>query len=165
MHLHRRHILNTSMLAATFLAGCGVITAKNGTVTVNLANAQLQAKSIYAALGAFVTELANSVPAATKAEVNAAYAELGKFVAIFANIQNGSSNLAQATQSVINTAQTLVALLPLPTVTRNAIGTGLLLISPLLTGVSSITAPVSAALHSGIGTVPVIPGPIPIPLS
>ena len=163
MNLHRRHVLNASILSATLLSGCGMISTQNGTVIVNLANAQAEAKSIYAAFGSFVTELADSLPA--KTQVESAYADLGKLVTIFANVPNGSSSIAQAAQSVINTAQALVSLLPLPAATTTAISTGLLLISALLTGVSSITVPAANPAPAGIRAVPVIPGPVPIPLA
>ncbi len=163
MNLYRRHVLNASLMGATLLTGCGMITTGNGTVTVNLANAQAEAKSIYTALGSFATVLADSLPA--KAQVEAAYTDLGKLVRIFANVPDGSSGIAQAAQSVISSAQALLALLPLPVATATAISTGLLLISALLTGVSSITVPVAAPAPLGIRAVPVIPGPVPIPLA
>jgi hypothetical protein len=164
MNLTRRTLFGASALAATALSGCGLITLNNGTVTVNLTNAQAEAKAIYTALTAFVTELAAALPPTVKAEVNTAYAALGKAVTVFAELSDGASTIPQAAQAVITAVQSLVPLLPLPAATTAAISTGLLLISALIAGVASITVP-AAAVAQGVRAVPVVAAPIPIPLA
>jgi hypothetical protein len=165
MNFSRRRIFGASALAVTAagFSGCGLVTINQGTVTVNLANAQAEAKAIYSALTAFVAELTNTLQPGMKAEAETAYADLGKVVAVFAVLPNGSSTIPQAAQAVIAAVQSLVPLLPLPVATTSAISTGLLLISALIAGVSSITVPAPAVVV-GVRAVPVVSGPIPIPL-
>lgn len=165
MNFSRRRIFGASALSAIAagLSGCGLVSINQGTVTVNLANAQAEAKAIYSALTAFVEELTSTLPPSMKAKAETAYADLGKVVSVFAGLPDGSSTIPQAAQAVIAAVQSLVPLLPLPAATTAAISTGLLLISALIAGVSSITVPAPVAA-AGVRAVPVVSGPIPIPL-
>ncbi len=165
MHFSRRNLFGLSAIAAAMvLPGCGLVTRSGGTITVNLANAQSEAKTIYTALTAFVTELADTVPESTRAKIEAAYAALGTEVTTFAELPDGNSTIPEAAQAIINAVQSLIALLPIPAVTASAISAGLLLISGLIAGLSSMTIPAPAAALTGVAAAPVVAGPIPVPL-
>jgi hypothetical protein len=163
MKISRRFAL-LGCMALPALSACGLVTAGNNVITINLATAQAEAKTLLAAAQAFVLEFGAVLPAAVKAQAGAILADLETAVAVFASIPSGSTNYVGAAQAVIGLVEQLMPLLPIPGPASSAISAGLMLLSGLIAGVATISVP-AAAPSAGIAAGRVIAGPVPIPLS
>jgi len=162
--MNRRKLILTSAIAAPALALSACISsATAGSIAVTLASAQAQANAILAAIETLYPSLQSKIPTAIIGAVNTDLTMLEGDVSKFVLLTPGESYVADA-QAVIKDVNLILPMLPLPPATSFAVTMGLGLISALLAGISSVSAPLAAPAASGVAAPRVIPAPIPIPL-
>lgn len=164
--ISRRALLGATVFAPVALPGCAALTGNplQKTITVNLAAAQAEAKTIETALGIVLSSVQTALPASIAAKASAAIATLSKAVAAFAAVPSGSTTVATLAGDVIAAASAVVALIPLPPATGLAINSGLAILSALIAGLATVTVTTSPPA-TGVKAARVIPGPVPVPVS
>lgn len=178
MSLLRAARLSVAAAMLFALTACSAITSTTSgsttTVAVNLTNAQAQAQATYQALVVEAKTMGPSLTPAQQATLTQSIALLGTavstFTAIPATTTVAGTSVATTAQSIVQSAESIVAILPLPPVTQLALQSGLLLINGLIAGIQNIAVPATATTTTTkaaarFGGPMIISGPVSIPLA
>lgn len=170
MEISRRNLAGVSGLA--LLTGCGLIKGNplQTVVNVNLATAQAEAAAIYQALSTFIGAAESVVSPSIANTITSVFNDLGIAVKAFSSLTPSASNVGALAQDVLGFVSQLMPLIPatiLPASTSTAIKFGLMILSALIAGMSTVTVPtpVTTVPSSSVKAPQVIIAPIPIPLS